>query len=166
MTPPSPRRLALLIVAAAAAALAGAFFAQYVGGLEPCPLCLWQRYPYGAAIVLGLAAFAAAPRRRLALALIAFAGLAFVADAGVAFYHVGVEYGWFEGLAACGGGGETPETLAELEAILRDTPPPACNEVPWSLFGVSMAGYNLLYAAALAVATLWATARTARGRRP
>ena len=85
------------------------------------------------------------------------------ADAAIAFYHVGVEEGWYEGLAACAAGGGTPATVDALRAQLLDAPPPPrCDEVAWSLFGVSMAGYNMMYAASLAGFSLAAAAVLAR----
>ncbi len=157
----TPRAVAGLILLASVAALAAAFFAEIVAGLEPCPLCLYQRYPYGVTLVLGVAALAAAEQGRWPAALIALAGVAFTADAGIAYYHVGVEEGWYEGLAACAGGGGTPATVEELQAQLPEAPP-RCDEVAWSLFGVSMAGYNMMYAASLAGFSLTAAVVLAR----
>ncbi len=168
---PTPRAdaglvVAGLVVAAGAAPLAAAFVAQYGFDLVPCPLCIWQRYPYAVIIALGLLALVAAGRPRMVVVLVALAGLAFAVDAAIAFYHVGVEQGWFEGLAACKASGETPATLEELRALLFDAPPaPRCDEVQWSLFGVSLAGYNMLYAAGLAVLSLAAAALLARRSR-
>lgn len=159
----TPRAVAGLVLAASVAALAAAFLAQYVAGLEPCPLCVWQRYPYGATLLLGAAALCTAERGRWPAALIALAAAAFAADAAIAFYHVGVEEGWYEGLAACAAGGGTPATVDALRAQLLDAPPPPrCDEVAWSLFGVSMAGYNMMYAASLAGFSLAAAAVLAR----
>lgn len=163
----TPRAAGGLILAAAVAALAGAFFAQYVAGLEPCPLCLYQRYPYGAVIVLAGLAMATAGRGRWPVLFLGLAGVVLTGEAGLAFYHVGVEQGWFEALAACvGAAGETPPTLEELRAQLLAAPPPRCDVVPWSLFGISMAGYNVVYAAVLAGISLAATACLARRRTP
>ena len=143
------RNLALLILGASVAALAGAFFAQYAMGLAPCPLCLYQRYPYAATIVLG--ALALAGRGGWPLLAIALAGVVFAGEAGLAFYHVGVEQHWWAGLDACAQAGATPGTVDELRTLLLDEPPPPpCDQVPWSLFGVSMAGYNMLLAAVMA----------------
>ncbi len=161
------RLLAAAIMAAAIGALGTAFVAQYGFGIEPCSLCIYQRYPYGAAVLLGLAALAAAPRGKLSLLFSGLAGLVFLGDAGIAAYHVGVEQGVFEGLAACGGAaGATPDSLEALRALLRDAPPPACDAVPWSLFGISIAGFNLIYAGTAAVLTLIATARLWKTPRP
>lgn len=145
------RNLAGLIVAAGVAALAGAFYSQYVWGLEPCPLCLYQRVPYGVTIVLGIVALAG----RWPLACLALAGVVLIGESGLAFFHVGVEQHWWAGLDACAQASASPETTAELLTMLMDEPPPLpCDQVPWSLFGISLAGYNGLYAAVLAVVSL------------
>ena len=151
----TPIFLARLIVAASLAALVAALLSQHVGGLEPCPLCLLQRLPYALNIFLGAAALLIVGRGRNPVALIAVIGVIFALNATIAFYHVGVEQDWFGGLAACAGGGATPGSIDELRTMLLDRPPPPpCDVVQWSLFGVSMAGYNMLYAAALAAISL------------
>ena len=157
------RNLAALVVVASMAALAGAFYSQYGWGLEPCPLCRYQRYPYGLAIGLGLVALAG----RWPLACIALAGVVFVGESGLALFHVGVEQHWWAGLDACAQAGATPDTTDELLTMLIDEPPaPPCDQAPWSLFGISMAGYNVLYAAALAAISLAGAATLARKARP
>ncbi len=151
------RTLAALILAASVAALGGAFFAQYGMGLEPCPLCLYQRFPYAATI--GLGALALAARDRWPLLFVALAGAVFAGEAGLAAYHVGVEQHWWAGLDACARAGATPETVDELRTLLlEEPPPPPCDEVSWSLFGVSMAGYNMLYAGMMAGISLFGAA--------
>ena len=90
-----------LATGVAVAALCIAWIAQYGFGLAPCELCYWQRYGYWGAIALGVVAIlqpAGTPRRRVALWLLT---LAFVATAGIAVFHVGVEQKWWEGTAAC-----------------------------------------------------------------
>ena len=139
-----------LATGAALAALCIAWLAQYGFGLAPCELCYWQRYGYWAAIALGVVAIlqpAGSPRRRMALWLLA---LAFLATAGIALFHVGVEQHWWEGTTACTGqttAGMTPEELAKA---IENAPIVRCDVPAWTMFGISMAGYNLLYALALA----------------
>lgn len=147
------RRLpAIVIIAASAGALGGAFLFQYVGGLAPCVLCVYQRYPYGVALALAAAAvLLVEPRPRGTL--LALSALAFVVDAGIGVFHVGVEQHWWEGTAACSGSlssGTAPSLEALRQQILA-APVVRCDRVPWSLFGVSLAGYNVLIAAALAL---------------
>ncbi len=156
------RNLAGIVVVASMAALAGAFHSQYAWGLEPCPLCLLQRYLYGFTIGLGLVALAG----RWPLTCIALAGAMFIGESGLAVFHVGVEKHWWAGLDACAQAGATPDTTGELLTMLMEVPPPPpCDQVPWSLFGISMAGYNVAYAAALAAISLGGAATLARKAR-
>ncbi|MEX2008739.1 MAG: disulfide bond formation protein B [Dongiaceae bacterium] len=158
----SPRLAPALVLAAAAVALGTAFYAQYGAGLQPCILCIYQRYPYGVAIVLGLAGLALAGRPAALRLVLALAGLAFLASAAVAAFHVGVEQHWWQGTDACVGAIAPGLTIEELTAQLLAAPIVRCDEVPWSLLGVSIAGFNLLYASLAGAAALWAAARTGR----
>lgn len=148
-----------LTLAASVAMLGGAWAFQLFGGLQPCPLCLYQRWPYWVVIVFaGLAVLAG---RRLAPGALAFfaaiSGLVFLAGAGVAAFHVGVEQHWWEGLSTCGGVHNDPNmSIEELKAKLFATPLVRCDDVAWSLFGISMAGYNLIASVILAAASAWA----------
>jgi len=151
--------LGLLI--ASLAILGGAFAFQFIGGLHPCALCLWQRYPY--AVVIGLAglgaglARAGVKRPQLAI-LMGLCALAFVIDAGIAGFHVGVEQKWWEGLATCSGTTTGAASTEELLNRLLAAPVVRCDEIAWSMFGISMAGYNFLLALALGLLSLRLTA--------
>lgn len=130
------------------ALLAGALAFQYIGGLAPCPLCIDQRWPHAIAIGLGLLLLAW-PKRGLA----ALAGLVVLVGAGIAGYHVGIEEGWWPGPTTC----TAPEPGAMAPGELLDqilaTPVVLCDEVAWSLWGVSMAGWNGILS--LGIAWLW-----------
>lgn len=146
-----PRASALSVLLASAAVLGAALLSEYVGGLEPCALCVYQRAPYAAAIALAAAGFAMARRRRAVGGLHGLAAAAFLVGAGIAAYHVGVEWRWWAGTEACAGaaaGGA--RSVDELRAQIMSAPAVRCDEAAWSLFGVSMAGYNFLASLALA----------------
>ena len=118
--------------------LGGALGSQYIGGLHPCEMCYWQRWPHGAAILLAAASFtapAASSRSRL-MTLLAAAGIAVSGVIGV--YHAGVEAGIFEGFTTC-----TTTRGMTLQDIVN-APLVRCDQVQWSLFGVSMAGWNAI----------------------
>lgn len=141
------RRAALLVAAIAAATLAGAWAFEKAGYL-PCELCLLQRKPYYAAILVGLAAGFAPPRAaRWGLALLA---LIFVASAGFGLYHAGVEWGAWPGPTACSGsappGGSAQDLLKQLDAvqIMR------CDQVALRILGLSLAGWNAIISSGLA----------------
>ena len=156
----SHRNAASIAALAAAGLLVAVFAMQYIGGLAPCSLCLTQRWPHSVALALGLIALmpiTAAPARRLLLALIA---LSFAVTAGIGAYHAGVEYGWFAGPTACSGT-ISGNTVEELKRQLMAQPVVRCDEVAWSLFGVSLAGYNFLASSALALFCATAAFRSA-----
>lgn len=145
---------AFVISAAAAATLAGAWFFELALGLDPCPLCLDQRVPYYIAVPLGLVVgyLALAPSHaqitRIGLATL---GIVMLVGAGYGVYHSGVEWGFWEGPAACAGGAPRApigDVLSSLKSATRVVP---CNEAAWRFLGLSLAGYNALIAGALAV---------------
>ncbi len=147
MLAPSDRLAQRLALAVPALLLGGAYVSQYGFGLYPCEMCWWQRYPHFAAVALALLS-TVAPPKRLWVALAAFAILI---SGAIGAYHAGVEYGWWEGLTACSSlatGSDDP-----LEAIMN-APLIRCDEVQWSLFGISLAGWNALISTATALAIL------------
>lgn len=157
------RMAALMVLASSVAILLGAFAFQYIGGLQPCILCWWQRYPYMATIVLSLAAAAIAPTRPpLAGVLLGLSAVVFLIGAGIAAFHVGVEQKWWTGTAECGANFGPAGTVDELRRRLLAQPVVRCDEVAWSLFGISMAGYNFLLSLALAGFAVHAVRSVAR----
>jgi disulfide bond formation protein DsbB len=157
------RLLPLLILVASAAVVGGALGFQYVGWVQPCELCLYQRWPYYGVIAAAVIAVIAGDHR-VTLGILGLAALAFLANVGLAFYHVGVEQHWFAGPSACSGAPIAGASVADMKAQLLARPPVRCDEVQWSLFGVSLAGWNLLASLALAAAAA-AGVRTIIGER-
>ncbi len=153
----------LAILVASTAVLGAALASQYWGGLAPCELCLYQRWAYAAAIVLSLAGLVALRGLAARRLLTALCTAAFTGGGCIAFYHAGVEQGWFAGPGSCSGVGLEARTVEDLRRILEAAPVVRCDEIPWSLFGVSLAGYNFIVSAVLAV--LGATATLRMGRR-
>lgn len=144
-----------LILAAAggsAALLLGALAFQYLGGLHPCVLCIWQRWPHLAAVVLGAVALASPGRVWPALGAVAA-----LTTAGIGGFHAGVELGWWQGLDTCTGPGLAGiSTQALLDPTANVPAPVRCDAVAWSLLGISMAGWNMLLS--LGLAGLWLAA--------
>ncbi|HEX7710005.1 MAG TPA: disulfide bond formation protein B [Sphingomonadaceae bacterium] len=141
-----PLRLAQwLALGVPLALLAGAYFSQYVGGLYPCEMCWWQRYAHFAALPLAVLGLVAPPTR----VWVALAGLAILASGLIGAYHAGVEYGWWEGMTACS---SVDLSGGDPMAALMNAPLIRCDEVQWSLFGVSLAGFNFLISTAAALA--------------
>jgi len=144
---------AALITLGALGLLLGALGMEHWGGLAPCHLCLLQRGPLVAAAILAGTAFVAAPLAPGAarLALLG-AGFILLIGAGIGIYHSGVELGWWVGPQSCTGGGFTmPTTAAQMQASLANAKIVRCDVVPWSLAGLSLANYNVLFSGALAV---------------
>jgi disulfide bond formation protein DsbB len=129
------RLLALLIPAGL---LGGALFSQYVGGLYPCEMCYWQRWPHGAAILLAIGALLSplsSPRTRL---LVLLAALAVAISGAIGVFHAGVELGYWEGITHCTASGAT--SLKDIMSV----PLVRCDQVQWDFLGISMAGWNAL----------------------
>lgn len=148
-----------LILATSITALAIVFTMEHFGGISPCPLCIIERWPYGVAIVLSamaLAPGAAGTPKRL---LFAGCAIAFLIGASVGVYHTGVEQGLFEGPTGCTGEPARAETVEALRAQLMATPVVRCDVIPWSLFGISLAGFNALLATGLFVFSAMAALR-------
>ena len=149
--------LALAAAAAASAMmLLVAFFFQFVLDLFPCRLCLYQRYPYAIVVVVGI--LGALLLRRagtpgaLAMLLAAACALLFAVDASIAAFHVGVEEGWWMGTESCVGGDVDIDNIDALREAVLTAPAVRCDDVTWSLLGISMAGWNFLVATGLALA--------------
>jgi disulfide bond formation protein DsbB len=158
--PPSLRGIPAIVLLVSIAALAVAFASQHLGGLQPCQLCIWQRWGYAGAIALALIAYLVPLRLRPWGAVLA--SLALLATAGIALFHAGVEYHWWAGLASCTGNLDTSQSLSALEQQLLATPVIPCDRAAWSMFGISMAGYDFLYAGALGLLCLAASLRLIR----
>jgi disulfide bond formation protein DsbB len=145
---PRARLLALLIPGLL---LGGALVSQYVGGLYPCELCWFQRYPHGVAIVLAVLAFVV-PGRTLQRVLVALAALAVLVSGAIGVFHAGVEYHWWQGFTECTSTMTGPVTL---ESIMK-APIVRCDVAQWRLGGISLAGFNAVFSIGGAIAIFWA----------
>lgn len=141
------------IVAVSAGALAVALASQYWGGLAPCVLCIYQRYAFGVSLALGLIALLPLPgAAALRRTLVGLAGLAFLGGAAIAFFHVGVEQHWWRGTAACHAPAiDLNASVEQLREQLLATDFAPCDRIPWSLFGLSFAGFNVIFSVMFAV---------------
>ncbi len=156
----SPNTIPGLILLVTVAILSSAYSAEYIGGLRPCILCLYERIPWfvtgGLMLVTILMQFSGPGRRGILLltALVMFAG------AALGGYHVGVEQEIFDPPTTCSAQA-TPGTLDELKALLATATAPRCDEIQWEMFGISLAGYNAIASLAMGLLALVA----ARSRR-
>jgi disulfide bond formation protein DsbB len=139
----------LLAILLPASLLGGAYVSQYWGGLFPCEMCWWQRYPHFAALAFALLALLVIKRS----ALVALAALCLIASGAIGGFHAGVEYGWWEGLTSCTS--TIRGTGEDLLKSIMNAPIVRCDVAPWSLFGISLAGYNFLISVAGGLGILW-----------
>ena len=141
-------RFVLLATLGSAAVLLGAYGFQHLGGMAPCKLCLWQRWPHGTAILIGLAILFTGEIRMAWMGAVA----AFT-TAGIGFYHVGVEQGWWEGPTSCTSNGVGKVSAEELLNQILAAPLVRCDDIAWQLAGISMAGWNAILS--LGLVALW-----------
>lgn len=150
----SIRFASTILLMASVVVIGIALLAQYVGGLQPCELCLLERWPYYAIIVVMaltlLSRSAGLLRAALALSL-----LVFLASSGLGAYHVGVEQHWIQGPTACTGEVGNAASPEALLRALEGRQPVQCDVVQWSFHGLSLAGLNLIVSLALAGFSLW-----------
>ena len=135
----------MVALAVPCALIAAVYVAQFGFGLPPCEMCWWQRYPHFAAIALAGAA-STARGTRLGDALVRLAGLAMLISGLIGAVHAGVEYGWWEGLTACSSSNLGNDPLAAI----MNAPLIRCDVAPWTLLGISLAGFNFLISVASA----------------
>lgn len=126
--------------------LAGAYVSQYRFGLFPCEMCWWQRYGHFAAVLLALVSMVAQPKR----VWIALAALAVLASGLIGGFHAGVEYDWWEGFTTCSS--NVQDAGGDPLAAIMNAPLVRCDIAPWTLAGVSLAGFNFLISTLSALA--------------
>ncbi|MEG8052953.1 disulfide bond formation protein B [Sphingomonas aerolata] len=125
--------------------LLGALGSQFLGGLYPCEMCHWQRWPHYSAVLLAAATFVV-PQRSLRASLVLVAALLIGISGAIELFHAGVEYHWWNGITACtttvSMAGTTP---AERLAAIMNAPMVRCDSAQWSLAGISLAGFNAIF---------------------
>lgn len=146
----SDARATALLLAGPAALIGGALAFQYLGGLHPCEMCMWQRYAVLATLALALAAWASGHARVVQL----LAVIALLVNAGLGVFHAGVEQHWWQGITRCAATPASGPTSAIIADIMAQ-PFVRCDAIPWSLAGISMAGWNAISSFVLAGVALW-----------
>lgn len=156
---PAIARLVALLLPMAL--LGGALGSQYLGGLHPCEMCYWQRWPHGAAILLALFSFTAPAGSARSRTLVLLAALAIAISGAIGVYHAGVEAKIFEGFTQCTALPRTTST-AELLKEITHAPLVRCDEVQFRFLGISMAGWNAILSLTGATLIILLTARARR----
>jgi disulfide bond formation protein DsbB len=149
--PALARLIALLLPLAL---LGGALGSQYLGGLVPCEMCYWQRWPHGAAILLAGLAFTAPAGSERSRTLTLLAAIAIAVSGAIGVYHAGVELGIFEGLTTCAATAGGASNAELLEQIMK-TPLVRCDQVQFAFLGISMAGWNAILSLGGAAVIAW-----------
>ena len=155
----SRRLLISLATLGSIALFGGALAFQYIGHLNPCHLCLIERWPHRVAIAIGiLALILPMPAARRGLA--GLGALTMLVSGGLGLYHAGVEQHWWPGPTTCTSSGNVAgmSTDALLNQILA-APVAHCDQVAWEMFGLSMAGWNMVLSLVLALIWAWAALR-------
>jgi len=153
------RRWPVFALFASFVMLGGAHAFEQFAKLLPCELCLRQREVYWAAVAMaitGLVLWQLRPARRFLVALNVLIGMVFVTGAIVAFYHAGVELKWWQGPAGCSGGAPVDPSSIDLSKLNTPMATGSCSDIPWSMLGISMAGWNGLISAGLACLSFYA----------
>jgi disulfide bond formation protein DsbB len=142
----SAYRTGALVFLLAAASILTALGFEHLGGLQPCELCLMQRYAYYAGVPLTFLALVAltAGQQRAAASLFVLVALTFLANAGLGVYHAGVEWHFWPGPAACSGSQQLTTNAGNLLDALKTTNVVRCDQAAWRMFGLSFAGWNVI----------------------
>ena len=149
---------------ASSTAILAALGSQYLGGLHPCELCLWQRIPHGVIIVLALGALLWFRGKRERTIIATLVAIAFAFGTAIALYHVGVEQSWIQGSASCVGASalNQAQSTVELRKLLMASSHVRCDEISWTLFGLSIAAWNALTSLLLSIICVVASLRLLR----
>ena len=143
-----------LALAVPVALLAGALISQYLGGLYPCEMCHWQRWPHYVAAVVALIAFLTR-RRGIRRTCVILAAVLIAGSGAIGVFHAGVEYGWWQGVTTCSSTIDmTGTTSADRLAAIMRAPLIRCDVAQWRFAGISLAGYNAIFSIGAAVIIL------------
>lgn len=118
-------------------------------GYAPCELCILQRWPHLAAVVIAGLIWLTGLNRPLAI----LGAMAALVAMGLGIYHTGVELAWWQGPSACSGSISdiAGMSAADLMAKIQTAPVVRCTEIVWSFLGLSMAAWNAICSAGLAI---------------
>lgn len=152
------RKYLIFIAAGGSAALLGGAYLFQALGYAPCQMCLWQRWPHFAAVLIGLIAW------RMGGAALAWLGALAAATTGaIGVYHTGVERGFWQGPTSCTGGGGL-DGLSGSDLLTVTGPRLVmCDEVVWQFLTLSMASWNAILSFGLVA--VWIMAARSKGAR-
>ncbi|MGB0411948.1 MAG: disulfide bond formation protein B [Pikeienuella sp.] len=151
------RYLPHLVLIGSAAVLGSALASQFFGGLAPCEMCIWQRWPHAIAIALMLLGILIGGARAGGVYLIA--GIVLLGGAAIGVFHAGVELKYWDGPGTCSGGDLSGLSTAEALELILNAPLVRCDEIAWSFWGLSMASWNAICSTILAAIAFIAAKR-------
>ena len=162
MTPNPLSTARLIAILAPSLLLGGAIASQYVGGLYPCEMCHWQRWPHLAAIGFALVGIAVRGNVSASRLFVLLAAFAILLSGLIGVFHAGVEYHWWQGLTRCSTTPAAGGSGADILKNIMATPLVRCDQAQWTLGGISLAGFNALFSIAAAIAILLSARRRTR----
>ena len=133
--------IALAMGLASLALIMGALGFQYLGGVQPCEMCHWQRWPHIAAAIIGIVVVHFVPQKARALAWLIV--LLVLVSGAIGLYQAGMQWGIFPGPSSCSG--------HRFVVGSNMVPDVQCDVVTWSLFGLSLAAYNAIFSFLIAI---------------
>ena len=126
--------------------LVSAFIIEYGLGHEPCKLCIFQRYPYFISVLLLTSIFVLKKNIKIHLIVLSIVSLL---GAIIAFYHFGIEQGFFDESVVC----ETKKLnqILSKEDLLKQLKQNtiSCKKVTFRLLGLSLASINTIFSLVL-----------------
>jgi disulfide bond formation protein DsbB len=151
------KKILVITAVLSALSLSFAYIGEYLFGLEPCILCLYQRVPFWLAIVVSLIGLGLTRFDRIFVAILAVLALLFFTNAGIGAYQVGIEQGWVNQSTGCAVGIDTNKVqdVSDLKSMIYSTASVPCDEIAWSLFGqdiITMALLNLFFSGLVGLA--------------
>ena len=117
-----------------------ALYTEYILGYKPCKLCLYQRIPYIIAIFISFIGYNYFKNDKILILII----IIFLISVLVSGYHFGIENNIFEEFSGCAVNSLEIVNKTELLKSLNDKVI-SCKDVDFKLFGISLAGINLLF---------------------
>ena len=121
--------------------LTAAYFIEYVLGHQPCSLCLIERIPYAASIILIILNYLMVKNNKILILLLIFV---FIFSFSVSIYHLGIEQGFFEESAVCGL--KNVSEIISKEDLLKQLSKRSisCKDVTFRIFGLSLTSVNIV----------------------
>ncbi|MDD3182997.1 MAG: disulfide bond formation protein B [Alphaproteobacteria bacterium] len=150
----------LAIFAAATGSLFVAYIAENFFDVQPCILCIYQRIPFAVVSALSIIALIFRDNDKMVRTVLSLCALAFFINAGIAIFHSGVELHWWAGTDECGVNPLVLKQIANLREVLLKTPLVSCDAINFTLFGLTMANWNILASFGLGLFSLLAAFRS------